>query len=190
MSEDHAMSQLTREHTPRAIAAGMWIGLWAGEIITAGEYWLVRGASFGLSTLRAFLRRPLLYAATAFVSAGGACVYAIVFHNQALAQTRSAQLDAAAIVNGAEIYRLEHGHWPTRPEDLLHDYLRELHSDPWGNPYALYQGVGGAAVVSAGPDGKLGTGDDILIVSGRPNPAFSVERTEPPESIAHERGIK
>ncbi len=42
----------------------------------------------------------------------------------------------------------------------------DAHLDPWGNPYVLQrQRVAGretsARVVSAGPDGKLGTADDI-----------------------------
>jgi hypothetical protein len=39
--------------------------------------------------------------------------------------------------------------------------------DPWGRPYQIQAGPGGAAsVVSAGPDGQFGTADDIALGTG------------------------
>lgn len=34
-------------------------------------------------------------------------------------------------------------------------------TDPWGRPYELEHAGGRAIVFSAGPDGEIGTGDDI-----------------------------
>jgi Type II secretion system (T2SS), protein G len=160
------VEQLTREHKPQAIAAGMWIGLWAGEVLMSAEYWLARGASFAFSTLRAYLRRPFLYGSVALVAAAASFGSVTWDAQERGGQTRTARLDTAGLMNGVDLYKMETGHFPARLEDLVPKYVRELHLDPWGKPYAFYQGSGGAAVVSAGPDGKLGTGDDILIERG------------------------
>lgn len=46
-------------------------------------------------------------------------------------------------------------------DDLDYKYVRDLNlKDPWGNLYSL--DAGGMKVVSAGPDGKAGTADDIF----------------------------
>ena len=156
-----AMNQLTREHKPPAIA-GMWVRLWAEEVVLSAGFWLTRGASFALSTLQAYLRRPVLYAGTALIAGVCTFVFTAGFVQESNELYRTAGLDAKAIMNGVELYKLEQGHLPARLEALIPAYLKELHKDPWGRPYAFYQGEGGAAVVSAGPDGKLGTGDDIL----------------------------
>jgi hypothetical protein len=160
------MNQLTREHKPQAVAAGMWIGLWAGEIMLAGEYWLARGASLAFGTARAWLRRPVLYFSIAAMAAFGTLMAVNVNNMLKGAQFKTAQLDQRAVMNGVDLYETENGRLPARLEDLVPKYIRELHSDPWGNPYAYYRGEGGSAIVSAGPDGKLGTGDDIVVNEG------------------------
>jgi hypothetical protein len=155
------MDQLTREHKPPLIA-GMWVRLWVEEVVLSAEFWLARGASFALSTLQAYLRRPVLYTGTALVA--GVCTFACTMNlvPERAGRYRTVQLDEKAIIDGVELYTQEQGHLPARLEALVPTYLKDLHNDPWGRPYAFYQGEGGAAVVSAGPDGKLGTGDDIL----------------------------
>jgi general secretion pathway protein G len=160
------LNQLTREHEPRAIAAGMWIGLWAGEVIVAGEYWLARGTSFALDTALAYLKRPVLYGSIALM-AGLASFGSVAWAAQERGmRTHTAQLDVAAIMNGVDLYKIEKGRWPARLEALVPQYMKEVHLDPWGQPYVFYQGAGGVAVVSTGPDKTLGTGDDILIERG------------------------
>jgi len=42
--------------------------------------------------------------------------------------------------------------------------LRELHNDPWGHPYGLVITPERISVVSTGPSGELGDGDDIDLV--------------------------
>jgi hypothetical protein len=157
------MNQLTREQKrPQVAVAGMWAGLWTREIILTAEYWLVRSASFALDTARAWLRHPFIYAGAGLFAACAAYTSTVVFHNVDAAQLQNARLDERALMNGVDLYKLETGHLPLRLEAMVPKYIRELRSDPWGKPYAYYQGEGGAAVVSAGPDGKLGTGDDIV----------------------------
>jgi hypothetical protein len=73
---------------------------------------------------------------------------------------------------------LTHGHSPKalaagmwiglQHEQMVPLYAKELPADPCGRPYAQYTGDGGYAVVFSGPDGQLGTADDIRIVV--PNP--------------------
>jgi hypothetical protein len=162
------MNELTREHQPRAIAAGMWIGLWAGEVISAGEYWLECAAALGRAMTRRFYKPVLLGAPLAVVFGVFAGLWGFTSHYDLKA--RCAGLDIKAIVNGGERYRIEVGRWPARLEDMVPGYLKELRSDPWGHPYAQYTGPGGYAVVSAGPDGQLGTADDIYSVVPNPTP--------------------
>ncbi|HEX4381411.1 MAG TPA: type II secretion system protein GspG [Myxococcales bacterium] len=160
------MNQLTREQNPRAAVARMWIGLWTQDLVLAAEYWLARGASFALSTVQAWLRRPILYASTGLLAAA-ASYGAVVSNVHSREQlTRSVRVDQEAFANALDLYKRENGRLPARLEDLVPKHLRAMRSDPWGNPYAYYRGEGGSAVVSAGPDGKLGTGDDIVANEG------------------------
>src|SRR5262249_11148321 len=80
-------------------------------------------------------------------------------------QTSVATLEVKALMSGVELYRSVNAAPPARLEDLVPRYAKELHADPWGHPYVFYSGAGGVAIVSAGPDGELGTGDDIVLLS-------------------------
>ena len=82
-------------------------------------------------------------------------------------QERTTSLDERALVAGAELFRLENGRWPAQLDELVPRYAKSIHADAWGRGYFLYSGAGGVAVVSAGPDGELGTGDDIIHLSGK-----------------------
>jgi hypothetical protein len=131
----------------------MWIGLYAGEVMLAAEYWLAR-----------IVQRPLL--AIGAVGAGAlASFIALAAMPPYCPQTRIAALEVKAMMNGVEVYRSATGAAPARLEDLVPNYVRDLHPDPWGNNYVFYRGAGGVAIVSAGPDGLLGTPDDILTTS-------------------------
>jgi hypothetical protein len=79
-----------------------------------------------------------------------------------------------ALMNSIELYRVRNAELPARLEDLVPKYAKALHLDPWGHNYVLYRGPGGVAIVSAGPDGQLGTADDIvalgaaaIVISGK-----------------------
>jgi len=56
----------------------------------------------------------------------------------------------------AEQYHVLRGEWPESWSDL-----RRPGMDPWGRPYSLDVDGEQATVTSCGPDGELGTPDDI-----------------------------
>jgi hypothetical protein len=143
----------------------MEIGLWIGEVLTSAEYWLVRATSAGLGMLRVMRAHPVLAAMAVMAGGGGAFATAMIRDDARIESIRFARIDQRAIVDGASLYRLNQGAWPSRLEAMVPGELRELHADPWGHPYAYYRGEGGIAVVSAGPDGVLGTPDDLVTVS-------------------------
>jgi hypothetical protein len=109
-------------------------------------------------------RRPLVSCASLLLVATSA-VALNIRHQLWDSQAMTARLELKAIANGVEVYRSDTGSPPSRLEDLVPKYARDLHRDPWGNNYAFYRGAGGVAIVSAGPDGQLGTADDIIKIS-------------------------
>lgn len=72
---------------------------------------------------------------------------------------------------GLRLYEIQTGEFPS-PADGLQQLTRTtadgrriisvLGEDPWGNPYFYDLDNNVPVIVSAGPDGKLGTVDDIL----------------------------
>jgi type II secretion system (T2SS) protein G len=156
-----------REEMRGPAADGLLLGLWIGEVLGAAEYWLLRGASAGLGLARQFFLRPLLLS-TFIVSGAVGFLSAHAFAEMSYTRARSAVLELKTIENGALLFRSEHARWPTRLEELVPRYLRALPADPWAHGYALFRGEGGMAIVSAGPDGELGTGDDVLRVVANP----------------------
>ena len=135
-----------------AIAIGMWIGLFIGEALFAIQYWTAR-----------IIHRPLL--AIGSFALGASASFAVLSATHGCSQARFATLDLKALNNGVELYRADTGAMPARLEDLVPKYARDLHRDPWGNNYVFYRGAGGVAIVSAGPDGQLGTADDIVTIT-------------------------
>ena len=67
-----------------------------------------------------------------------------------------AKMEGRQLRTQAEQYHVLHGEWPESWADL-----RRPGVDPWGHPYALEVDGSRALVSSAGPDGELGTSDDI-----------------------------
>jgi hypothetical protein len=68
-------------------------------------------------------------------------------------------------------FRADTGRWPSSLQEMappscrgLSCTLRELHNDPWGHPYGLAITPERIRVVSAGPSGQLGDGDDLDLV--------------------------
>jgi hypothetical protein len=141
----------------------MNIGLWLGEVIGSAEYWLLRGASVGLRMFGVVRAHPVLAALTLITGAGSSFAAAQLHEERFYGMKRTATRDAKALINGIDGYRAEMRHLPARLEELLPNHVRDLHADPWGHSYAYYRGEGGYAVVSAGPDGILGTGDDVVV---------------------------
>ncbi|HET7786677.1 MAG TPA: type II secretion system protein GspG [Myxococcales bacterium] len=156
-----------REEMRGPAADGLLLGLWIGEVFGAAEYWLVRGVTAAVTTLERVARRPLL-AGVASALVGVGILTLVPNRHLDAARAASSLMDEKAIANSAALFRSETAHWPARLEQLVPNYLKELRVDPWGHNYALFRGEGGLAIVSAGPDGEIGTPDDKqLIVDNR-----------------------
>jgi len=83
---------------------------------------------------------------------------AVVAHHKSIATSDLRMIQAAA-----EQYMLAKGKVPNSVSDLVgtDNFLKESPRDPWGNEYSL-KGMGeSCSVICAGPDGRLGTDDDI-----------------------------
>jgi general secretion pathway protein G len=88
------------------------------------------------------------------------------------ARVRATLGDIKSYESAIELYALEHNdQYPGKLEDLVHSptknksYIRQLNTDPWGNQY-VYKEPGeqhpsSYDILSMGPDGELGTEDDI-----------------------------
>lgn len=92
-----------------------------------------------------------------------------------------AQQDIVAISNAMDLYKLDNGQYPTTDQGIAalvtqptsepapqdwHQYLKQVPTDPWGNPYIYANpGVHGEIDISSyGPTGKPGgTGDQAEI---------------------------
>lgn len=78
-----------------------------------------------------------------------------------------AQADLAELARDVERYVATAGEYPTSLE-ALGSLARSLR-DPWGHPYQIRRAdpragaVGGVSVISGGPDGRIGTSDDIAV---------------------------
>lgn len=96
------------------------------------------------------------------------------------ANRQKARADIVALENALAQYRLDNGTFPTteqgldalineptiepRPRNYRRGgYIQRLPLDPWGNEYLLLSPgeFGDFDVFSAGPDGQIGTDDDI-----------------------------
>lgn len=84
------------------------------------------------------------------------------------AEQQKALTDAKMIASMARLFRIKNGKMPTladlcTPDERGHAYIENMEQDPWGHDYVLRETdqPGRVEVVSAGPDGKLGTADDI-----------------------------
>lgn len=153
-----------RETTNGTLATGLLLGLWIAEVLAATEYWVLKTGTVTLTATTWLLRRwALIVVAVAVGVAGG--VTSSVFVQRCDLRTKAAFRDVKAISDGTELYRLERGYWPATLEALVPRFIKELHVDPWGRNYAFYRGEGGIAVVSAGPDRELGTGDDLIWIT-------------------------
>lgn len=74
---------------------------------------------------------------------------------------------AALVVDSAvDMYVLQHGNCPQNMETLVNEGIlsRSSTKDAWGHPFAVacVASTGEVTVSSTGPDGRLGTSDDIL----------------------------
>jgi len=76
-----------------------------------------------------------------------------------------AQADLAELARDVDGYAAAMGEYPTSLEDL--GIRRRPIQDPWGHPYQVRRagtGLGGpVSVISGGPDGRIGTADDLVV---------------------------
>lgn len=100
--------------------------------------------------------------------------------NKDRADRQKAVSDIVALENALDMYKLDNHRYPTTDQGLdalvvaptlsplaenynPEGYIRRLPADPWGNEYVLISpGEHGAIDISStGPDGEIGTADDI-----------------------------
>ena len=88
-----------------------------------------------------------------------------------------AKAQMSTISTALELFKLDNGYLPAGTNGLndlvlkpngvtnWHQYMESVPTDPWGHPYSYkYSGKNSFPeykIVSAGPDGKFGTQDDI-----------------------------
>jgi len=84
---------------------------------------------------------------------------------------RLARVDLAHLRDASQAFRGATGRWPSSLQEMVPPScrgpgctLRELHNDPWSHPYGLAITPERISVVSAGPSGLLGDGDDLDLV--------------------------
>lgn len=87
------------------------------------------------------------------------------------AEIQTAQMDLKGLEQGLDMYRLKKGRYPNTGEGLAVLYSSGTlkgspKKDPWGNDY-VYMNPGqsgrGFDLMSYGPDGNPGGGDDIVV---------------------------
>jgi general secretion pathway protein G len=79
------------------------------------------------------------------------------------ARVKATQQDAKKIASAAEMYMSEHEDCPT-VEKLVEAKImskKNRTADAWDHPYTIECDEDGAVVRSGGPDGQMGTDDDI-----------------------------
>jgi len=87
-------------------------------------------------------------------------------------QIAAAKAGASAIGTAIDLYETDNGKLPDSLQNLMTKgneinwngpYLKKAEGlkDPWGNEYQYSKSANNYTVISAGPDGAFGTGDDI-----------------------------
>ncbi|MEZ4322604.1 MAG: type II secretion system protein GspG [Myxococcota bacterium] len=103
----------------------------------------------------------------ALVAIGGVLTLGIagtgVASKLADSQEKQAALQVTKVEQALEIYTLRHNALPSDVDALVDDgaLKRSDTVDPWGHPFVIQGTKHEAKVVCAGPDGRLGTADDI-----------------------------
>jgi prepilin-type N-terminal cleavage/methylation domain-containing protein len=79
------------------------------------------------------------------------------------ARVKATQQDAKKIASAAEMYMSEHDDCPTVDKLVEVKIMSKKNrtADAWDHPYTIECDEDGAVVKSAGPDGQMGTDDDI-----------------------------
>lgn len=77
------------------------------------------------------------------------------------AKKKTAALEVHAIANAVDMYNIKHQRMPDSLEQLVPNDIKEIHKDPWGQPYVYVRTGDNYEVLSYGPDKAQGGGDDI-----------------------------
>lgn len=86
------------------------------------------------------------------------------------AQIGACRTSIQAICTAIDAYEVDNGVIPGSLQSLLTKgsemnwqgpYLKQPAIDPWGNPFTLTSDAAGYKVSSGGPDGQIGSADDI-----------------------------
>jgi general secretion pathway protein G len=79
------------------------------------------------------------------------------------AKIKQTSSDAKAIASASELYLSEHDNCPTMQELVTEKIMDKNKNtkDGWGNEFAIECDQDGVTVRSSGPDGQMGTEDDI-----------------------------
>ena len=96
--------------------------------------------------------------------------------------------DLAAIAGAARAWRQEKGAWPSDCAEAARARLSPAPlTDPWGSPYGCRVAEGRLLVFSTGPDGGLGTPDDITLdadsLEAKTSSASAAAPAEPPAPL-------
>jgi len=121
---------------------------------------------------RLLLGRIVIWMTVLTLLAGGVLVCVVpIFFCCCEGRGDSARNQAYEIAKSSDIFKLQHGRWPTSLDELVHPpdprkpIMEQLPLDPWGTPYAfIIPGLRNPwkfDVVSAGEDGLFFTDDDF-----------------------------
>jgi type II secretory pathway pseudopilin PulG len=84
------------------------------------------------------------------------------------AQATEVKASLQVLASSLESYQIDHGRYPDRLADLPDVASGRMRSeDPWGNELRYRPSGAGYEVVCLGPDGELGTEDDVALRDGR-----------------------
>src|SRR4051812_6529212 len=97
------------------------------------------------------------------------------------AKVTAASVDIHAYESALDQYETDNDSYPPSLDALVSQpsnarnwngpYVKEIKSDPWGNPYTYTLnprgGSGAFEITSAGPDGRPGTEDDISLTTNK-----------------------
>jgi type II secretion system (T2SS) protein G len=113
--------------------------------------------------------------------AGGIAMLLSLFLVGTVDPCEEAAVSARVLRRAVTAFHDANGRYPTEKEGLRvlmveksgnHPYIKENIRDPWGHEYVYVYSSEEPKIVSSGPDGQLGTPDDIASNDPRPCGTF------------------
>lgn len=88
-----------------------------------------------------------------------------------------AESQLRGLATAIDAYEVDNDHFPTNltvlggrpPFGVPYTKARDSLVDPWGTPYSYAVHSNRYDLISAGPDGRLGTADDVMLRKETPN---------------------